>query len=160
MNYEVVTLEGKTVVGKSVVTSNQDKEMGQKIGALWMQLYDEKNGYYGLINNKSKSESGIGLYSDYTADGGYTVTVGCEVSKADNTDLTVKQIPAGKYAKFSVRGNMLTAVAGAWEEIWKMPLDRTFTGDFEEYTCPDNCPHKDDCSACEDCMIDIYIAIK
>ena len=28
---------------------------------------------------------------------------------------------------------MLEAVASSWEEIWATPLERTYTGDFEEY---------------------------
>ena len=59
-------------------------------------------------------------------------------------------IPAGTYAKFCVHGNMETAVRNAWEKIWNMDLDRTFTGDFEEYL-NDDYDHAD---------INLYIAIK
>lgn len=65
-------------------------------------------------------------------------------------DFGTKIIPAGKYAKFSVRGYMEKAVVEAWGEIWQMDLDRSFTGDFEEYRNDD----------IKDCDIDIYIAIK
>lgn len=41
-------------------------------------------------------------------------------------------------------GDYVEAVSKAWEEIWNTLLDRTYTGDFEEYRT----------------MEDIYIAIR
>lgn len=129
MNYEIVNLEQNTVVGVSAITSNADAKMGAVIGGLWEKLYQD--GINAAIKNKI-NEYAIGLYSDYTNDQ-YCVTVGNEVSKAENDELTVKIIPAGKYARFSLHGNMVKVVAEAWDEIWKMDLNRSFTGDFEEY---------------------------
>lgn len=146
MNYEVVNLEKKIVVGVSAATGNSDPEMGSIIGGLWEKLY--QGGVNAVIKNKV-NEYAIGLYSDY-ADDRYCVTAGNEVSKAENPDLTVKTIPAGKYAKFSVHGHMEQAVAEAWTNIWQMDLDRSFTGDFEEYL---NCDF-------ENCDIDLYVALK
>lgn len=146
MNYEVVNLEQKIVVGVSSTTSNDDPKMGEIIGGLWEQLY--QGGVNARIKNKV-NEYAIGLYSDYTADN-YCVTAGNEVSKAENDDLTVKIIPAGKYAKFSVHGDMVKAVEEAWGAIWQMNLDRSFTGDFEEYLNSD----------WANSDIDIYIALK
>ena len=146
MNYEIVTLPEKIVVGVSATTSNNDPEMGKVIGGLWEKLY--QGGVNAAIKNKV-NESAIGLYSDYAADS-YCVTAGNEVSTAENPELTVKIIPAGKYAKFSVHGHMERAVAQAWGEIWQMDLPRSFTGDFEEYLN----------SNFENCDIDIYIALK
>lgn len=147
MNYEIVNLEEKTIVGVSTVTSNQDVNMSKKIGELWTELY--QGGVSAKIENKV-NEYAVGLYSDYTKDGQYTVTAGNEVSKAENNDLITKVIFKGRYAKFSVQGHMEKAVASAWENIWKTELDRSFTGDFEEYL---------DCDF-ENCNIDIYIALK
>jgi predicted transcriptional regulator YdeE len=146
MNYEIVNLEQKTVVGVSARTSNDDPEMYNIIGNLWKKLYE--GGVNAAIKNKV-NERAIGLYSDYSNDG-YCATAGCEVSKAENAELTVKTIPAGKYARFSVCGHMEKAVAEAWNEIWKMELDRSFTADFEEYLNSD----------WENAEIDIYIALK
>ncbi len=145
MNYEVVSLEEKIVVGVSAITGNSDPKMGEIIGGLWEKLY--QGGVNPIIKNKLNAYA-IGLYSDYTADQ-YCVTAGNEVSKAENPDLTVKIIPAGQYAKFSVHGHMEKAVADAWTEIWRMNLDRSFTGDFEEYLSCDF----------ENCDIDIYVAL-
>lgn len=146
MNYEIVNLEEKIIVGVSTATSNEDPQMGEKIGRLWTELY--QGGVNAKINNKV-NDYAIGLYSDYT-ENGYIVTAGNEVSESENDELTTKVIPAGRYAKFSVHGHMEQAVAQAWGEIWSMDLDRSFTGDFEEYLNSDF-EHAD---------IDIYIALR
>ena len=146
MNYEIVNLDPKIVVGVSAITSNNDPKMGEVIGGLWEKLY--QGGVNVKIRNKV-NEHAIGLYSDYLNDQ-YCVTVGNEVSESENDEMTVKRIPAGRYAKFSVHGHMEKAVAEAWGEIWKMDLDRSFTGDFEEYLNSD----------WENADIDIYIALK
>lgn len=146
MNYEIITLTEKVVVGVSTTTSNEDPEMGVKIGKLWTDLY--QGGIHSAVKNKVNDHA-IGLYSDYT-ENGYTVTAGCEVTACENEKLSTKVIPAGKYAKFSLHGPMEAVVAQAWEEIWQTPLDRSFTGDFEEYLNSDF----------ENADVDIYIALK
>lgn len=146
MNYEIVNLEQKTVVGLSAVTGNADPKMSEVISGLWEKLY--QGGVNAAIKNKV-NEYAIGLYLDY-ANGQYCVTAGNEVSKPENEELMVKHIPAGKYAKFSVHGDMVKAVAEAWGEIWQMDLDRSFTGDFEEYLNSD----------WENADIDIYVALR
>lgn len=146
MNYEIVNLEQKIIVGVSAITSNNDPKMSEVIAGLWVKLYE--GGVHSMIRNKV-NEYAIGLYSDYSNDQ-YCVTAGNEVSKADNDQLTVKIISAGKYAKFSIHGHMEKAVAKAWGEIWQMDLDRSFTGDFEEYLNSD----------WENTYIDIYISLK
>ena len=146
MNYEIVNLDKKTIVGVSAVTGNEDPKMSEVIGGLWEKLY--MGGVNAEIKNKI-NEYAIGLYSDYS-NGQYCVTAGNEVSKAENDDLTVKTIPAGRYAKFSVHGHMEKAVAEAWGEIWTTELERSFTGDFEEYLNSD----------WENADIDIYVALK
>lgn len=145
MNYEIVTLKQKTVVGISAETSNTDPCMNEKIGKLWNDLY--QGGINAQIRNKI-NEYAIGLYSDYTQNR-YLATAGNEVSKSENPELITKIIPAGTYAKFSIHGPMQSAVAEAWEKIGQMDLDRSFTGDFEEYLNSDF-EHAD---------IDIYIAL-
>ena len=143
MNYEIVELKEKTIVGFAARTSNEDPQMGAIIGDLWKQLYTPENTE--KIQNRVNTYA-IGLYSDYDKEG-YQVTAGFEVSDAESGNgFAVKTILAGRYAKFSVHGDMIEAVANSWKEIWETPLDRTFTGDFEEYLSQED--------------IDIYIAIK
>lgn len=146
MNYEIVELKEKIVVGVNAVTGNDDPDMGTIIGSLWNELYQ------GGVNSKIKNkvnEYAIGLYSDYH-DNKYEVTVGNEVSKSENSEYVVKVIPAGKYAKFSITGHVQRAVLKAWEEIWSMNLDRSYVADFEEYLNSDF----------ENAKIDIYLSLK
>ncbi|MBE5962083.1 MAG: AraC family transcriptional regulator [Lachnospiraceae bacterium] len=130
MEYEVVNLDEKIVAGVSARTSNDAPDMGSVIGELWNKLY--QGGIGAGIKNKVNTYA-IGLYSDYEGDS-YCVTAGNEVSsKEGNEGVSLKVIPAGRYAKFLVHGDMMTVVAQAWEEIWKTPLDRSYKADFEEY---------------------------
>lgn len=150
MDYEIVDLTEKTVVGISARTKNSDVNMTTIIGSLWSNFY--QNGIYASIPNKVNTAA-LGIYSDYETDvnGTYQVTVGCEVSSIDNLPLNtmVKKIPAGKYAKFIVHGHMQQAVAAFWEELWQMNLDRNYQCDFEEYLNSDM----------ENAVIHIYISI-
>lgn len=149
MNYEIVELSEKVVAGFSVITSNSSPDMTSKIGALWQNLY--KNPM--AVKNRSNGKS-IGLYCDYgvPSKDDYTCLAGFEVLSAnENCGFAVKKIPAGKYAKFTIKGDIVKSVAESWNEIWNTPLDRLFTYDFEEYQ--------------EDCIsgsgtIFIYIAVK
>lgn len=134
MNYEVVTLKEKQVVGLTARTSNQDENMTMIIGGLWQQFYG--SGVYEAIPDKQNGCS-IGLYSNYNdgARDAYDVMVCCEVTKAGElpAGMDVKTIAAGKYAKFVIKGHAQTAVADFWTELWGMALDRKFGCDFEEY---------------------------
>ena len=103
------------------------------------------------VNGKS-----VGLYCDYAQDMSYTVLAGCQISsegvaEAEKNGLTVKKIPAGRYAKFTVKGEVSKVVGETWTEIWNTPLERTFTGDYEEY--------QEDC-ATGNGTIFIYLAVK
>ena len=39
MNYEIIEMEEKTVIGIATVTNNASPDMGAKIGQLWQKLY-------------------------------------------------------------------------------------------------------------------------
>ena len=78
MNYEIIEMEEKTVIGIATVTNNASPDMGSKIGQLWQKLYSgtvEK--MIGRVNGKC-----IGLYCDYQENGDYTVLAGCEIEKS------------------------------------------------------------------------------
>ena len=79
------------------------------------------------------NQKAVGLYCDYgmPTEQDYTVLVGVQISNESAED-----------AK---------DVGKAWAEIWNTPLERTFTGDFEEY--------QEDCDG-KTGTIFIYIAIK
>lgn len=146
MEYEVVMLEEKRVVGFCQRTGNQKEDMGNIIGGLWQKL-GQVNDVQGRKNKKY-----IGLYTNYVGME-YDTTVGCEVDKNAPTpeDMTEKIIVTGKYAKFVLHGDVVKTVQKAWEDIWKMNLERTFTGDFEEYQEGEDM---------ENMEIHIYVAIK
>lgn len=134
MNYEVVELKEKKVVGLTARTSNQDVNMTQTIGGLW-QGFHEQGVYQSIVNKTNKCS--IGLYSNYHdgAKDAYDVTVCCEVSEFKELPDGVvgKIIEPGKYAKFVVRGHCQEAVGDFWMRLWGMELDRKFDCDFEEY---------------------------
>lgn len=151
MKYEIVTLEKKTLVGISTKTGNDDPHMQETIAELWKRFHQED--IYSKILTPS-SPHAIGLYSDYAANG-YTVTVGYEVANENSTiqgsEFIQKHIPYGKYAKFTVEGSVDAAVSDAWNKIWCTNLNRSFTGDFEEYV---------DVISPTNAKINIYIALK
>ena len=151
MNYEIVKLKEKIVVGIAARTNNYDSNMSTVIGELWNRFYSEN--IYDSISNK-KNDKALGIYTDYEGDekDNYTVLTACEVNSipANNNNLSVCKIPEGNYAKFVIKGDMYKAVADAWQEIWQMNLPRTFIYDFEEY-------QNDDMNNAE---IHIYIGIK
>lgn len=150
MNYEIVTLDEKVVAGYSARTNNASLEMGEIIGGLWKKFYSSTG--YPVIPDKA-NEKALGIYTDYAGDekSDYTVVVACEVSSESIPEgFEVRKIPAGKYAKFIVKGNMITAVAQFWQELWKMDLERTFVCDFEEYQNDD----------CENAEVHVYVGVK
>lgn len=150
MKYEFVTLDEKIAAGVSARTSNTSPDMGEVIGGLWKKLFNE--GIYASIPGKVNKKS-LGIYTDYTGSKqeDYTVFAACETEKEPETgDYAVCRIPAGRYAKFIVHGDMVQAVAAAWEEIGQMNLPRTFVCDFEEY--------QDD--RMDDAEIHLYIGVK
>lgn len=151
MNYEVVTLEEKIVAGIEARTNNMSPDMGQVIGGLWNRFFNEH--IYENISHKANDKA-LGIYTDYAADdkGDYTVMTACEISEEpkEMKDLIVRKIPAGKYAKFVIKGDMVEAVVKGWQEIWEMDLPRTFLYDFEEYQNDDM----------EEAEIHIYVGLK
>lgn len=133
MDYEIVTLEEKIAVGIAARTNNASPEMGAVIGGLWNRFYSE--GIYAAVPDK-KNQKALGIYTEYEGDekSEYTVITACETNSVPQTGgYTVCKIPAGRYAKFVVHGDMVQAVAAAWQEICRLDLPRTFQCDFEEY---------------------------
>lgn len=134
MNYEAVYLKEKMVAGIEIRISNNDPNMRKAIGETWQQFFT--GGIYKSIPNK-KNDNSIGLYTNYEdkVNGDYDVMVCSEISKEENlpTEINVKRIPEGKYAKFVTKGHIEKAVAECWSKIWEMNLDRKYSVDFEEY---------------------------
>lgn len=151
MEYTVVRLKEKIVVGLSARTKNSAPDMSRVIGGLWNDFFNKE--IYTMIPNKVSSTS-IGLYDGYESDmsGAYDVTVCTEVSEFSQEipeGCVLKRIPAGEYALFQIEGNRQTAVIEFWKELWKLPLKRSYKADFEEYIG----------GTPEQCKINIYIAL-
>lgn len=154
MDYKIVELDEKTIVGITARTNNFSNEMSTVIGGTWQRFFNEA---YLKISDKANSYT-LGIYTDYSSDekGDYTFMSACEVTSASANDmLEVKKIPAGKYAEFEIIGEMDTAaqlkeIQRLWQEIWTMDLERSFLFDFEEYRSAD--PNRAD--------IRVYIGLK
>lgn len=148
MTYEIVNLAEKTIVGVTARTGNEAPDCQSIIGGLWQDFMGK--GIEASVQNKANPYC-VGLYSDYDFQNmTYDVTVGVEVTGNRNPELSVKQIPEGRYARFHVKGDVVKDVADAWNEIWKTDLDRSYAADFEEYLSNEN-------GVAE---IDIYVALK
>lgn len=151
MEYEIVTLKEKKIIGITARTNNSSPDMSAVIGGLWNKLY--RGGIYGQIKNKANYKA-IGAYSDYESNehGDYSVTIGAEVSKVEDIPegAVEKTIYGGKYAKFTVKGDMVKAVQEFWQKLWKMDLNRSYKCDFEEYQDENM----------DNAVINIYISIK
>lgn len=132
MQYEVVTLEEKTIVGYKTHTGNADSACAEKIGILWDRFM--RAPLWQQFMQPGQDAPCYGLYTNYGEDGSsYDAAVGCEC--ADHpADLTEICIPAGKYAKFHFHGDVRMIPCKAWSEIWAMTLPRAFAVDFEAYT--------------------------
>jgi predicted transcriptional regulator YdeE len=134
MDYEIIELEEKTVAGLAARTNNAAPDMGMVIGGLWQRFYDPA--VYPAIEYKSNQKA-LGIYTDYEdkEKDDYTFMAACEVEKEGTLPegAVFRKIPAGRYARFIVKGHMQKAVADFWYELWQMDLPRAFDSDFEEY---------------------------
>ena len=133
MNYEIINLKEKTLSSlKPARISNNDPEVVSKISKLWEEFMIKSS----EIENP-KTKKAICTYSNYESDekGLYDISMGLEITKpsAKSNNFALKTIPAGKYAKFIVKGPVQKSVPEFWKELWKMNLPRKFDCDFEEY---------------------------
>ncbi|MCT4662460.1 MAG: GyrI-like domain-containing protein [Tissierellales bacterium] len=149
MKYQIVEIEKMIVMGISTMTTNENCKSKEDIGLLWKKFIE--SGLAHRIENKKTGEA-IGLYTDYESDATKPYRFMCcmEVTELLSNGLESQVIRAGKFAKFTVKGDVVNAVAEAWQNIWDMNLERTYISDFEVY-------HSEDM---ENQEIDIYIGIK
>ena len=132
MQYEVVNLDERMVVGDKTRTSNTDPACSDIIAALW-ETYMRSPLWQQFLQSGQNAPC-YGLYTNYSEDGNsYDAAVGCACVDHP-ADLTEIRIPAGKYAKFHFHGDVRAIPYNAWSEIWKMTLPRAFGVDFEAYT--------------------------
>ena len=147
LQYEVVTLPAKRVVGLKARTGNTDPACPQTIGGLWEQFMRTEAWQAAL--QRGPDAVCYGLYTNYGLDDeSYEAVVACESASCPE-GFTVVEIPAGEYAKFHFHGDVRKIPMQAWSEIWSLPLPRAYGVDFEEY--------RNAADGCAD--IDIYVGL-
>jgi predicted transcriptional regulator YdeE len=160
MNPKAVQQEGFTVVGIAVRTSNAEQTTeARPIGKQWERLF--KEGVLAAIPNKADGNI-LAVYSEYASDkdGEYTYLLGARVTKVEKLPdgMTVKNVPAGRYAVFtSERGPVQKVVVEMWRRVWETPKsalggDRTYRADFELYDQRAQNP--------ADAVVDLYVAVR
>lgn len=149
MEYEIVNLLELVLSCQNPARlTNSDPSVGQKIGQAWQNFMPN----FGAIPNKVTGKP-VAIYSNYESDetGAYDYSLGCEVGKfAKFADFKEIRIPAQKYAKFVVSGDVSKAVPGFWQDLWRMDLPRNFGYDFEEYQSSD----------LRNSLVFVYISVK
>ncbi|RDB65988.1 GyrI-like domain-containing protein [Eggerthella sinensis] len=155
MHYDIVELPARTVVGPTIRLSNGSPDEGSAIGQLWQRFMEE--GMNRAIPDVQVAPYGcFGLYFDYDLNEmSYEMLIGCETDGAAPEGMRAQAIPAGRYAKFAIRGgDCVKSVQDVWEAVWadeELTAKRAFTGDFEAYL-----PGED--MSCAD--IDIFVALR
>ncbi|HTE02244.1 MAG TPA: GyrI-like domain-containing protein [Mucilaginibacter sp.] len=152
MEYSIKSLESFHVIGISVRTTNQNSQSDKDIGSLW-QRFTEGN-LAAQINDKL-SDDIYCVYTEYESDhtGFYTAILGCKIkggSEAPRGFVSVN-IPAGTYQVYKPKGKFPESIANAWREIWKAPISRKYTADFDLY--------KAGPKSFEETEVEIYLAV-
>lgn len=152
---EKETIEGFTLVGLAVRTTNEDGQSAKDIPALWNKFMTENI----LAHIPEKVDQQIYcMYTDYEDDftKPYTTILGCKVANhaVDLPDgLVRKFIPTANYTKIVATGNLQEgAVYKAWVNIWNSDLNRAYQADFEVYGSGAQNPGN--------ASVDIYLSIK
>jgi len=151
---------GFYMAGLATRTNNAAELSGKgKIGSVWESFLQP--GMAARIPNKIGVDL-IAVYSDYETDhtGHYTYLLGLPISstEAQPRTLTVKHVPAGRYAVFtSNRGPIVKVVQETWQRIWSMSEKelggkRAFRSDYEIYDQRSADP--------ENAQIDVYVGLR
>lgn len=132
MPYKMETQEKKLVIGMKIRTDNDhcQKEMPE----LWGKFFN--NRILEKIPHKV-NKTLLAVYTEYESDytKPYSYIVGCEVSTLDEIPegLVGIVVPPASYAVFTTEGPFPQGLAQTWQTIWKTPLKRAYTTDFEIY---------------------------
>jgi predicted transcriptional regulator YdeE len=151
---------GFYVAGVTARTNNAKEMSGNgKIGDVWETFLQPS------LVVKIPHRIGVDLvavYTDYENDhtGHYTYLLGLPISstEAQPENLTVKHVPAGRYAVFSSgRGPVAQVVQEVWQRIWSMSPEelggtRAFRTDYEIYDQRSTDP--------ENAQVDVYVGLR
>ncbi len=135
-NIKKVEFTTKTINGLKIRTKNtaEINPDTQKIAPLWERFFEE------IVPTVSTGTFMYGVYSNYESDasGEFDVLAGVEgLEEGEGMDSVT--IEAGRYLKFSVKGEMPQAIIDAWGKIWVYFEDpsiderRAYETDFEVY---------------------------
>lgn len=133
MNYEIVTLPERRIVGISARARNGAPDCAAIIGKLWGDFMCE-GGACTKLAHGGENAPVYGAYTNYNYEEmSYDVIAACESANCPEGFVEVV-IPAGRYAKFSFHGDVRASTAAMWDTVWNTPLPRAMAVDFEEYT--------------------------
>lgn len=134
MEYEEVILEGFSVVGISIRTTNKNDQSEKDIRRLRMEFFSKN--IADDINNRV-SDDLYCVYNDFEdgEEGHYTAIMGYKVY--DTNDVTGEyayaDVEAGKYLKFITKGEIPHSARATWEYIWNTNLNRKYMTDFDVF---------------------------
>ncbi|MFA6535717.1 MAG: GyrI-like domain-containing protein [Candidatus Babeliales bacterium] len=159
MQYKIVQSNRILFAGIELRLNLTDEQAPQKIGNFWNKFFTEK--ILDKIVNAKKPINTMALYTNYDNQGNYSMVIGCQATSRSNipsdmtSEINVYEIPAAKYAVFSVTGQFPQAVSDFWQKLWlnkdNLGFQRAFTTDFELYD------HRFSSATPE---MDVYTAIK
>jgi len=133
MQYTTIQLPSFEVAGITLRTNNVSAMQQATIPAFWEKFLKED--IYKTIPNNAEPNAIYGLYTDYASDhsGDYTLLLGAKVNNAERltNGLVRREIPTANYAVFSTDSPQ--KVFELWQTIWALPLQRTYSSDFEVY---------------------------
>ena len=129
--------QNTTIVGLSLVTTNEEAFNQQSIATLWQKFLSTP------IKDQLpqvSSPSIFAVYSDYENEhhGKYKITLGFAVPENVSIPqgLSSVIIPAGNYQTFQSKSQDPTDIVATWKRIWEADptaLKRLYATDYEEY---------------------------
>ena len=140
--YEIIHHSEKKIVGIHKKLKLQTPSM-----SLWGSYY--ASAIHQIIDQYNTKAYGVYYDFDHKA---CSYMVGCEakIQGNQNDELHIFTIPAGRYAKFCLKGEVHHVVPEFWKTLDTFPIQRSYLCDFEVF------PSKET----KDVMIEIYISIQ
>jgi predicted transcriptional regulator YdeE len=144
MDSQLRNIKAFTVMG---IFGRQSNDNPEQIGKLWQEFY-AKGGAKQIPNRRG--DDVFAVYTDYEGDytKPYMMLIGCEVPAGMTTPpgFEARVIQAGSYAVFEARGPIPASVVSTWQHVWKAPLQRAYSTDFDRYRGPE--------------AVDVHVAVK
>ena len=151
MDFKIKRRDPINVIGVKLHVPEADQAPYQ-IGQFWEKFRSEKT--KDKIPNKVHPDQTIAVYTNYGPQGeGYSLIIGAEVQYIVNNvpdGMVGIEIPEQVYGIFSAQGAIPQIVKETWEQVWKAPIPREYTYDFEIYKN----------ESLDSADVDFYIAVK